>query len=74
MAFLLNFSVLFNFKNKRSFLQGAREVMYEFSKLSWTSERPEFFEIEMLNENPYKIEIVRELYKSFENQSCIKYL
>ena len=61
MAFRLNFSVLFNFKIKKSFLPGAREVMYEFSKLSWTSERPEFLEIEMLNENPYKIEIVREL-------------
>ena len=46
--------------------------MYEFSKLCWTSERPEFFEIEMLNKNLYKIEFVRELYKSFENQSYIK--
>ena len=69
MAFHLNFSVLFNFKNKRSFLPGAREVMYEFSKLSKLD-----LEIEMLNKNPYKIEIVRELYKSFKNQSCIKYL
>ena len=74
MAFHLSFSVLFNFKNKKSFLPGAREVMYEFSKLNWTSERPEFFEIEMLNENPYKIEIARERHKSFEKQSCVEYL